>query len=110
MIGTATFRRWIRELRDRAAAAQTNTRLRNASLGNLGDTWAVGDGLFEMRVHHRPGHMLYCMRKADAVVYGGDEAGSGARSSAAGTYQGAGGKEHDGDVHPMGRGGSPQDT
>ena len=75
VIESATFGRWIRDLKDRAAVARINARLRNASLGNLGDTRAVGDGLFEMRVHHGPGYRLYCLRDADAVVvlYGGDK-------------------------------------
>lgn len=63
MIESATFRRWIRDLKDLAAAARISANLRNASLGNLGDTRAVGDGLFEMRVHHGPGYPLHCLRK-----------------------------------------------
>ena len=75
VIESATFGRWIRDLKDRAAVARINARLRNASLSNLGDTRAVGDGLFEMRVHHGPGYRLYCLRDADAVVVlcGGDK-------------------------------------
>ena len=68
VIESATVRRWIRDLKDRAATARINARLRNASLGNLGDTRVMGDDLFEMRVHHGPGDPLYCLRKADAVV------------------------------------------
>ena len=75
VIESATFRRWIRDLKDRAAVARINARLRNATLGNLGDTRAVGDGLFEMRVHHGPGYRLYCLHEAEAVVVlcGGDK-------------------------------------
>ncbi len=56
VIESATFRRWIRGLRDRGAVARINARLRNVSLGNVGDVKAVGEGLFEMRVHHGPGY------------------------------------------------------
>ena len=75
VIESATFRRWIRGLRDRAAVARINARLRNVSLGNLGDTRALDDGVFEMRVHHGPGYRLYCLRDGDAVVVlcGGDK-------------------------------------
>ena len=75
VIESATFRRWIGGLRDRAAVARINARLRNVSLGSAGDTRAVGDGLFEMRVHHGPGYRLYCLREGDAVVVlcGGDK-------------------------------------
>ena len=75
VLESATFRRWIRGLRDRAAVARINARLRNISLGNAGDARAVGNGLFEMRVHHGPGYRLYCRRDGDAVVVlcGGDK-------------------------------------
>ena len=76
MIESATFRRWFRGLRDRAAVARIDARLRNVSLGNMGDAKAAGNGLFEMRVHHGPGYRLYCLRDGDAVVVlcGGDKA------------------------------------
>ncbi len=75
VIESATFRRWIRGLRDRGAVARINARLRNVSLGNVGDVKAVGEGLFEMRVHHGPGYRLYCLRDGNAVVLlcGGDK-------------------------------------
>ena len=60
---------------DRVAVARINARLRNVSLGNIGDTRTVGDGLFEMRIHHGPGYRLYCLRDGDTVVAlcGGDK-------------------------------------
>ncbi len=75
VIESATFRRWIRGLRDRSAVARINARLRNVSLGNAGDARPVGGGLFEMRVHHGPGHRLYFLREGAAVVLlcGGDK-------------------------------------
>ena len=75
VVESATFRRWIRSLADRVAVARINARLRNVSLGNTGDTKSVGDGLFEMRLHHGPGYRLYCLRDGDSVVVlcGGDQ-------------------------------------
>ena len=75
VIESAAFRRWIRSLRDRAAVARINARLRNVSLGNVGDVRVVGDGVFEMRVHHGPGYRLYCLRGDTTVVVlcGGDK-------------------------------------
>ena len=75
VVESATFRRWIRSLADRVAVARINARLRNVSLGNMGDTRTVGDGLFEMRRHHGPGYRLYCLRDGDSVVVlcGGDK-------------------------------------
>ena len=62
-------------MRDRGAVARINARLRNVSLGNVGDTKPVGGGLFEMRVHHGPGYRLYFLREGTTVVLlcGGDK-------------------------------------
>ena len=75
VIESATFKRWIRGLRDRVAIARINARLRNVSLGNVGDARPVGDGLFEMRVHHGPGYRIYFLREGATVVLlcGGDK-------------------------------------
>ena len=75
VIESATFRRWIRGLRDRVGVARINARLRNVSLGNPGDVRAIGDGLFEMRVHHGPGYRLYCLRDGNMIIMlcGGDK-------------------------------------
>ena len=75
VIESATFRRWIGGLKDRVAVARINARLRNVTLGNLGDVKMVGDGISEMRVHHGPGYRLYCLRDGDSLVVlcGGDK-------------------------------------
>ncbi len=75
IIEGATFKRWIRGLRDRSAVARINARLRNVSLGNFGDTGPVGGGISEMRVHHGPGYRLYFIREGRTVVLlcGGDK-------------------------------------
>ena len=76
VVESATFKRWIRGLRDRSAAARINARLRTVSLGNTGDAKPVGGGLFEMRVHHGPGYRLYFLHEGATVVVlcGGDKA------------------------------------
>ena len=56
--------------------AHINARLRNASMGNFGDTRPVGDGISEMRVHYGPGYRLYFMREGATVIVllcGGDK-------------------------------------
>ena len=75
IVESATFKRWIRGLRDRSAIARINARLRNVSLGNVGDAKPVGGGLFEMRVHHGPGYRIYFLREEATVVLlcGGDK-------------------------------------
>lgn len=75
VVESATFKRWIRGLRDRAAVARINARLRNLSLDNAGDARTVGGGLYEMRVHHGPGYRVYFLREAAmaVVLCGGDK-------------------------------------
>ena len=75
VIESATFKRWIRGLRDRNAVARINARLRNVSLGNVGDAKPMGGGISEMRVHHGPGYRLYFLRDGTTVVVfcGGDK-------------------------------------
>ena len=68
IVESATFKRWIRRLHDRSAVARINARLRNVSLGNIGDARQVGGGLFEMRVHYGPGYRLYYLREGSTLV------------------------------------------
>ena len=76
IVESATFKRWVRGLRDRRAVARINARLRSVSLGNSGDTRHVGDGILEMHIHYGPGYRLYFIREGETVVVllcGGDK-------------------------------------
>ena len=76
VIQSSTFRRWVRGLRDRRAVARINARLRNVSMGNMGDSRSVGEGIHEMRIHYGPGYRLYFIREGRSVVVllcGGDK-------------------------------------
>ena len=68
IVESATFKRWLRRLRDRSAVARINARLRNVSLGNVGDPRQVGGELFEMHVHYGPGYRLYYLREGSTLV------------------------------------------
>ena len=68
VVDSATFKRWIRALRDRGGIARINARLRSPSLGHAGDVRAVGNGVTEMRVHHGPGYRVHFLREAGTVV------------------------------------------
>ena len=52
---TPAFAQWIAGLRDRAAVARINVRIRRLSLGNPGDVRAVGAGVSELRIDYGPG-------------------------------------------------------
>ena len=76
VVESTTFKRWVRNLRDRRAVARINARLRNVSLGNFGDTRPVGDGISEMRINVGPGYRVYFIREGTSVVVllcGGDK-------------------------------------
>lgn len=76
IVESATFKRWVRRLRDRHVVARINARLRNVSLGNLGDVRSVGDGISEMRIPYGPGYRIYFVRRDLTLVVllcGGDK-------------------------------------
>ena len=74
---SATFERWMRELRDRRAVARINARLLRIQAGQFGDVRPIGDGVLELRIHYGPGYRLYFVRQGATVVVllcGGDKA------------------------------------
>lgn len=73
---TEEFAHWLAGIRDGLTRRRLVTRLRKASLGNLGDIRPVGDGVFEMREHFGTGwRMYYIQRGATLIVMlgGGDK-------------------------------------
>jgi putative addiction module killer protein len=66
---TAALDRWLRKLRDTEARARLLARVRRMSIGNFGDTRALGEGVFELRIDHGPGYRVYfAMRGSGNVV------------------------------------------
>ncbi len=55
-------------MRDRAAKARIDIRIRRLSLGNPGDVKPVGEGVCELRIDHGPGYRVYFVQKADVYV------------------------------------------
>ncbi len=67
---------WLDELQDKTVQRRLVLRLRRATLGNLGDVRAVGDGVWEMREHFGCGWRLYYVRKGRQLIVmlgGGDK-------------------------------------
>lgn len=65
---TPEFDRWLAGIRDRMVVQRLNTRLRKATLGNLGDVKPVGGGVYEMREHFGPGWRMYYARRGEVIV------------------------------------------
>jgi putative addiction module killer protein len=73
---TAEFAAWLSGLKDGLTRRRLATRLRKASLGNLGDVKPVGDGVFEMREHFGPGWRMYYIQRGAVLIVmlgGGDK-------------------------------------
>ena len=56
---TDIFRKWFGSLRDTAAKARIDVRIRRLSLGNPGDVKPVGEGVSELRIDYGPGYRVY---------------------------------------------------
>jgi putative addiction module killer protein len=76
LLRSPEFDAWLAGLADLKAKARILARLRSATLGNLGDCEAVGEGVSEMRVHVGPGYRLYFVRVGTTLyvlLCGGDK-------------------------------------
>lgn len=73
---TEDFAKWLRKLRDQAAVARINIRIRRLQMGNAGDVKPVGEGVSEMRVDYGPGYRVYFHQRGETLVIllcGGDK-------------------------------------
>lgn len=70
------FTEWLLHLRDMRARTIIRTRLNRLVLGHLGDIRFVGNGVWEMKIHHGPGYRVYFGRLGKRTVVllaGGDK-------------------------------------
>lgn len=68
VVMTENFEKWLDGLRDPATRRRLVLRLRKASLGNLGDVKAVGQGVYEMREFFGPGWRMYFARRGNTLI------------------------------------------
>lgn len=74
--GEAPLSQWLQTL-DRPVRARIRTRIDRVARGNLGDSKALGAGLYELRLDFGPGYRIYYGRQGQTVVVllcGGDKA------------------------------------
>ena len=70
------FDAWLDGIKDRTTKLRLRTRLRKATLGNLGDIKSVGSGVFEMRECFGPGWRMYYVQRGNLLIMmlgGGDK-------------------------------------
>jgi putative addiction module killer protein len=73
---TPAFAQWLDRLRDRAAVARINLRIRRLSLGYPGDVRPAGAGVSELRIDYGPGYRIYYIHRGPETVVllcGGDK-------------------------------------
>jgi putative addiction module killer protein len=76
ILETDDFKIWIRNLKDQIARAIINARIRRLSFGNKGDSKAVGDKVFELRIDYGPGYRVYYFQAKLEIIMllcGGDK-------------------------------------
>ncbi len=65
---TRIYDSWIKELRDQAARARINIRVRRLLLGNPGDVRPVGEGISELRINYGSGYRVYYRQRGDVLI------------------------------------------
>jgi len=73
---TATFAKWIDDLRDIRARARVLARIERLAAGNAGDIKPVGEGVSELRINYGPGYRVYFWKRGRSLVVllaGGDK-------------------------------------
>jgi len=66
--GKEPFTHWFETLKDKKIKAQLKNRLERVAVGNNGDCKALGDGIFELRVHYGPGYRMYFAEKGNYFI------------------------------------------
>lgn len=73
--GKEPYTEWESRL-SRDVQAIASTRLARIRGGNFGDSKAIGDGVFELRIHYGPGYRIYYGKKGQKIIIllcGGDK-------------------------------------
>ena len=66
--GRCPWQEWFDGLRDRKTQAAIDARLLRLRRGSFGDSRALGEGVWELRLHVGPGYRVYFGRDSDTLV------------------------------------------
>jgi putative addiction module killer protein len=72
----ADFDNWLESIRNGKTRMVIIKRIRSMSLGTLGETKSLGNGLFEAKIRFGPGFRLYFVNKGTKIIVllcGGDK-------------------------------------
>lgn len=76
VLQSSTYQKWFKRLLDPQAQARIDARIRRLSLGNAGDSKAVGSRIRELRIDYGPGYRVYFMQSGLRLIVllcGGDK-------------------------------------
>jgi putative addiction module killer protein len=66
--GKSPFIDWLKRLRDQKARDTIHNRIDRLRLGNMGDYKALGNGIYEMRIHYSPGYRIYYGKTGKHII------------------------------------------
>lgn len=66
--GKEPFTKWIESIKDKMVKAQITNRLNRVVYGNFGDCESVGNGVYELRIHHGSGYRIYFVKQESALI------------------------------------------
>jgi putative addiction module killer protein len=87
--GRNPFQEWIQNMHDAMVRGRIRIRLNRLRLGNFGDSKAVGDGVFELKIDIGPGYRVYYSKMESTVLLllcGGDKSAQSKDISRAKTF------------------------
>jgi putative addiction module killer protein len=73
---TDVFADWLNKLKDIKGRAKIMARIERLRMGNPGDVKALGDGIYEIRIHYGPGYRVYYKHQNQRTIIllaGGDK-------------------------------------
>lgn len=66
--GACPYAEWYQGLKDKKTQAIIDYRLSRVEAGTLGDCKALGEGIYELRIHHGPGWRVYFAQVGNRII------------------------------------------